>query len=118
MNFVIRLIISTLAVLVTSYLLPGVHVENFLTAIIVAIVLGCLNTFLKPILILFALPAVIFSFGLFLIVINTFIILVADKLIDGFEVNGVGRALLFSIVMWLVTGIFNSIKKRDEQAEQ
>lgn len=116
MNFVIQLIISTLAVLVTSYILPGVYVENFLTGIIVAIVLGCLNTFLKPLLILLALPAVILSFGLVLIIINTLMILLADKLINGFEVNGFGWALLFSIVLWLVTSILNSIKSRDEQA--
>ena len=117
MNLIARLVISTLAVLVTSYIL-GVHIENFLTAIMVAIVLGCLNTFLKPLLILFSLPAVVFSFGLFLIVINTFIILLADRLIDGFEVNGLGRALLFSIVMWVVTGILNSVKNKDKQEEQ
>lgn len=117
MNLVVQLIISTLAVLVTSYLLPGVHVEDFSTAIIVAIVLGLLNTFIKPLLILFALPAVVFTFGLFLIFINTFIILLADKLIDGFEVSGFGWALLFSIVLWIVTSIFNAIKEKDEQAE-
>ncbi len=117
MNFLVRLIISTLAVLVTAYILPGVHVENFMTAVIVAIVLGALNTFVKPLLIFFSLPAVIFTFGLFLIVINTFMILLTDKLVDGFSVDGFWKAFLFSIVLWLVTGIFNVIKKRDEQAQ-
>jgi len=117
MNFLVRLIISTLAVLVTSYLLPGIYIESFLTAVIVALVLGFLNSIVKPLLILFSLPAIIFSFGLFLIVINTLIILLADKLIEGFKVNGFGRALLFGIVLWLVTSILNTIKKRDEQAQ-
>jgi len=117
MNFAISLIISTLAVLITSYVLPGVYVDNFWTALIVAIVFGALNTFLKPLLILFALPAVVFTFGLFLIIINTIIILLTDKLIDGFEVRGFGWALLFSIVMWLVTSILMGIKKRDDQSE-
>lgn len=117
MNLVIQLIISTLAVLVTSYLLPGVHVENFMTAVLVAVVLGALNTFLKPVLIIFALPAVVLTFGLFLIFINMLIILLADKLIDGFEVRGWMWALLFSIVMWAVTGIFNTIKSRDEEVQ-
>lgn len=117
MNFVIQLIISTLAVLVTSYVLPGVYIDNFLTAIVVAIVLGALNTFLKPLLILFALPAVVFTFGLFLIIINTLIILLADRLINGFEVQGFWWAVLFSIVMWLVTSILNAIKTRDDQSE-
>lgn len=117
MNLVIQLIITTLAVLVTSYLLPGVHVEDPYTAVVVALVLSLLNVFLKPLLILFALPAVLFSFGLFLIVINAFIILLADHLINGFEVQSLGWAFLFSVVMWLVTSIFNSIKTKDEQAE-
>ena len=117
MNFIIRLIISTLAVLVTSYVLPGVYVENFLTALIVAILLGCLNVFVKPLLILLSLPAVVFTFGLFLIVINTLMIMLADKLVDGFSVGGFWHALLFGIVLWLVTNIFNAIKKRDEQTE-
>lgn len=116
MNLIIRLIISTLAVLITAYLLPGVYVDSFSTAFIVAIVLGCLNVFVKPLLILFALPAVIFTFGLFLIVINTLIILLADALIDGFRVNGFGWALLFSIVLSIVTSILNAIKKRDEES--
>jgi len=117
MNFIVRLIISTLAVLVTSYLLPGVYVESFLSAVIVAVVLGFLNSIVKPILVLFSLPAIIFSFGLFLLVINTLIILLADKLIDGFKINGFGKALLFSIILWIVTSILNAINKRDEQRQ-
>jgi putative membrane protein len=117
MNFIIRLIISTLAVLITSYLLPGVYLDSFSTAIIVAIVLGCLNAVVKPILIFFSLPAVVFTLGLFLLVINTLIILITDNLIQGFRVDGFWRALLFSIVLSIVTSILNAIKRRDEQAE-
>jgi putative membrane protein len=117
MNFVIRLIISTLAVLITSYFSPGVYLDNFLTAIIVAVVLGCLNTIVKPLLILFSLPMVLFTFGLFLIVINTLIILLTDSLIDGFAVQGFWHALFFSVVLSIVTSILNSIKARDEASE-
>ena len=116
MNLIVRLIISTLAVLITAYVLPGVHIDSFLTGIMVAVVLACLNTLVKPLLILLSLPAVIFTLGLFLIVINTFIILLADNLIDGFSVNGFWSALWFSIVLSLVTSILNAIKKRDEEA--
>lgn len=115
MNFVIRLIISTLAVLVSAHILPGVEVDSFLAAVVVAIVLGALNMFIRPVLIFFSLPAVIFTFGLFLIVINTLIILLAAKLVPGFRVEGFWYAVLFSIVLSLVTGILNAIKKRDEQ---
>ncbi|MFH1005844.1 MAG: phage holin family protein [Bacteroidota bacterium] len=114
MNFIINLIITTLAVLITAYILPGVYVDTFFTGVIVAVVLGILNTIVKPLMILLSFPIVIFSFGLFLLVINVLLILLADKLIDGFEVNGLWCALWFSIVMWIVQGIFNTIKKRDE----
>ena len=116
MNFIIRIIISTLAVLSTSYLLPGVYVENFITAVIVAIVLGCLNAIIKPLLILLSLPVVVLTFGLFLVVINTFMIMLTDKLVDGFIVDGFWHALLFGFVMAIVTSILNAIKKRDEYA--
>lgn len=115
MNFIVRLIISTLAVLITSYILPGVYLDSFLTAVILAVVLGCLNVVVKPLLILFSLPMVLFTFGLFLIVINTFIILLADNLIDGFKVDGFWHAFFFSVVLSIVTSILNAIKARDEQ---
>jgi putative membrane protein len=115
MNFVIRLIISTLAVLITSYFLPGVYLDSFLTAVILAVVLGCLNAVVKPLLILLSLPMVLFTFGLFLIVINTLIILVADKLVDGFKVEGFWTALFFSMALSIVTSILNAIKTSDEQ---
>ena len=117
MNFIVRLIISTLAVLITSYLLPGVHLDSFSTAIIVAVVLGFLNATVKPILIFFSLPAVVFTLGLFLLVINTLIILLADDLIQGFSIDGFWRALLFSIVLSVVTSILDAIKRRDEQVD-
>ena len=116
MNFIIKLIISTLAVLSASYVLPGVYIENFLTAVIVAVVLGCLNVLVKPLLILLSLPAVILTFGLFLVVINTFMIMLTDKLVDGFIVDGFWHALLFGFVMAIITSILNAIKKRDEYA--
>lgn len=119
MKFIIQLIISTLAVLISSYLLPGVSIENnsFLTALVVAAVLAFLNTVVKPIMILFTIPVTIFTFGLFLLVINAFMILLAEKLVDGFHVDGFWWALLFSLILSLVTSILESVKKRDEEDE-
>lgn len=114
MNFIIRLIISTLAVLVSAYILPGVEVNGFLTAVVVAVVLGALNIFIKPVLVFFSLPAVIFTFGLFLIVINTLIILLAAEMVPGFSVEGFWYAVLFSIVLSLITSILNMLKQRNE----
>jgi putative membrane protein len=109
MNFLIKLLISALAVMTTAYLLPGVRVDGFLTAIIVAAVLSFLNSIVKPIMILLTIPVTIFSLGLFLIVINAIIILMADWLVKGFEVRNFWVALLFNIVLWLVTAILETL---------
>lgn len=116
MNFIIQLVISTLAVLISSYLLPGVSIEgnSFVTAVLVAAVLAFLNAVVKPIMIILTIPVTIFSFGLFLLVINALIILLASRLVDGFHVDGFWWALLFSFILSLVTSILESIKRRDE----
>jgi putative membrane protein len=116
MNFIVRILISTLAVLATNWLLPDrmVHVDNFTTAIILALVLAFLNSVVKPIFIILTIPVTLISMGLFLLVINAVIILLADYFIDGFTVSGFWSALIFSIVLTIINSIFNAIKKRDE----
>ena len=111
MNFLVKLLISTLAVIITAYLLPGVEVRNdsVLIAVIVAAVLAFLNSILKPILIFLTIPITVFSLGLFLLVINAFIIMLADKLVDGFSVRNFWWALLFSIVLSIVNGILSRL---------
>lgn len=109
MSFINKVIISTLAVLLVGKILPGVQVDNILIALLVALVLAFLNSIVKPLLILFTLPITFFTLGLFLLVINAIIILMADKLIDEFSVNSFWTALLFSIVLSMVTSIFESI---------
>ncbi|GAB4136299.1 MAG: phage holin family protein [Bacteroidia bacterium] len=116
MNFIIRIIISTLAVLLTSYLLPKtmVAVDGFVDALIVAVVLAFLNAVVKPVMVFLTIPATMFTFGLFLLVINAFIIIIADYFIDGFKVYGFWSALLFSVILSLVNSIFEGIRRRDE----
>jgi putative membrane protein len=120
MNFLIKLIISALAVLICSYFLPGVDIvgHNFFTALIVAAVLSFLNAIVKPIMIVLTIPITIFTLGFFLLVINAFIILIAARLVDGFIVQGFWAALLFSLVLSVVTSILESIKQKDEQKNQ
>ncbi|WP_221389984.1 phage holin family protein [Dyadobacter sp. NIV53] len=105
MNLLIRLIISTLAVLAAAYVVPGVVVASVTTAVIVAIVLGILNTFLKPVLQILALPITILTLGLFYFVINVLIIYLATYLVDGFSVSGFIPALLFGLVVSVVSAI-------------
>jgi putative membrane protein len=84
-----------------SYLMKGVVVDEFTTALTVAIVLGLLNFFVKPVLVLFTFPVTVFTLGLFLLVINAIIILLCDHFVDGFDVNGFWTALFFSIILSL-----------------
>ena len=84
MQLIVRLIISTIAVLVTDLLLSGVHAADFLTGLLVAVVLGLLNTIVKPLLVILTLPVTILTLGIFLLVINAGLVMLAAKLIDGF----------------------------------
>lgn len=113
MNFIARLLTTTLSILVVCYLLPGVKVDDAVTAIIVALVLALLNSIVKPVFIFLTLPITVVTLGLFLLVINALMILLAAKIVSGFTVNGFWWALLFSIILSIVTGIFNSLARSD-----
>ncbi len=99
MKTIINIFITTILVVVIAYFMPGIRVDGFMTAVIVALVLGLLNIFVKPILVFFTLPATIFTFGLFLLVINAVIILLCEQLVGGFHVASFWSALLFSLVL-------------------
>ncbi|GAA0531632.1 phage holin family protein [Chitinophaga japonensis] len=114
MNFLIRLLVSALAAMLTAYLLPGVKIDSFITALLLALVLAVLNVLVKPILIILTLPATILTLGLFLLVINAVIILLAGKLVSGFRVDGFWWALLFSIVMTVINSIMHGIAGNKE----
>lgn len=109
MSFWLEILISAVAVYITASILPGVSVKSFWTALIVALVLAFLNAFLRPVLEFLSIPFTIITFGLFLIVINTVIILIASALIDGFKVNGFWWALLFGLILSLVTSVMDRI---------
>jgi putative membrane protein len=109
MKFISQILISAIAVMAVQWLLPGVNVDGFMTGIIVALALAFFNALVKPILIFLTLPATIVTLGLFLLVINAVIILLADWLVSGFHVDGFWWALIFSIILSFVTSIFNGI---------
>ena len=116
MKFIIQLLISTLAVLISSYILRGVHIEgnSFYIALKVAAVLAFLNAVVKPIMILLTIPITFITLGLFLLVINALMILLTEKLVTGFHVDSFWWALLFSFILSLVTSVLEGVKKRDE----
>ena len=103
MNILLRIIISAVVAFGLSYILSGIHIQSFVTALILAAVLGLLNLIVKPLLIILTLPITIFTFGLFLFVINALIILIAANFVKGFQVDGFWWALLFSLLLSVLT---------------
>lgn len=112
MNFLTRLLITALVAFGLSYLLPGVHMDSFIAALILALVLALLNTLVKPILVILTFPITIITLGLFLLVINAVIILLAAKLVDGFKVDGFWWALLFSILLSVTSSLLQGSDER------
>ncbi len=96
---------------VLAKILPGVGVDTYWTAVLVAVVLSLLNFIVKPILIIFTLPVTILTLGLFLLIINAIIILLADYLVPGFAVDGIWWALLFSLLLSILQSILFSLLK-------
>lgn len=105
MKFIMRIIVTSVIAFGLSYILSGVHIRNFWSAIVVAIVLAVLNAIVKPILILLTLPITLFTFGLFLFVINAIIVLIAGEFVKGFVVDGFWWALLFSLLLSILTSL-------------
>lgn len=105
MNFIIRLIITGAIAYGLASILPGIHLDTFWSGIVLALVLAILNGILKPILIIFTFPITILTLGLFLFVINALIILLADSFMSSFLVDGFWWALLFSLLLSIITSI-------------
>lgn len=113
-KLIIKLLVTTIAALVASYLLGGVHIDTVWTAFVLAIVLGILNAIVKPILVIITIPATILTLGLFLLVINAIIIFMADSLVDGFQVDNFWWALGFSFIVSIVTSFLEGKDKKEE----
>ena len=111
-HFFTKTVATALAVLLVAYFMKGVTVDNSVTALLVALVLGLLNNFVKPILILLTIPITIFTLGLFLIAINVFIIYTVSEIVPGFHVTGWVTAFFFSLLVSFFTSIIESILGR------
>ena len=108
-RFFTKTVATALAVLIVAYLLKGVTVDNSITALLVAFVLGLLNNFVKPILVLLTIPFTVFTLGLFLIVINVFIIYLVAEIVPGFHISGWFTAFIFGLLVSFFTAIIESI---------
>jgi putative membrane protein len=109
--YLIKLIISSFAVYITGWLLSGVHIgyPAYLNSLLIAFVLLILNKYLKPVLVILTIPVTLFSFGLFLLIINALIILLASEFVESFTVDGFWTALFFSIILSIVTSLLEAI---------
>lgn len=108
MNLIFRVLLSALAVVILANFLPGIAVDSYYTAIYVAVALSLLNFFVKPVLQILSLPITILTFGLFLLVINAIIIYLGGFFVDGFTVNSVLAAIIFSFLLSILESFFFS----------
>ncbi len=121
MNVIVRLLVSTIAVLITDLLLRGVslgdldNVNGVLTAVLTAAVLALLNNLLRPLLIILTLPITFLTLGLFLFVINAGLVLLAAKIVPGFTVESCWWALGFSLVLSIVQGLLNALDRKPKE---
>lgn len=107
MKALLHWVIGALAILVASYIVPGIIVTP-LVAFIVAIVLGALNLFIRPVILLLTLPLNILTLGLFSLVVNALLVLLTSYLVPGFLVIGFWEAFLFALVLSIINWVFNS----------
>jgi putative membrane protein len=109
LHLLLRWLLSALALIGITYLVPGIHVSGFLAALVAALVIGIVNALVRPLLILLTLPISVVTLGLFLLVINAVLFGLAALLVPGFTVDGVGAALLGSLLYWLASLVINAL---------
>ena len=113
MRFILNILITAVVVFMLSKLLsPHIAIHSMTTAIIFALVLAILNFIVKPLLIIFTLPLTIVTLGLFLLVINVIIIMLADKFVSGIRIDGFLWALIFGWLLSVLTTVLNKLKKK------
>ena len=115
MTYIIKWLITALSLLAVAYLFSGIHVASFTTAIVVAFLLGLMNTFIRPVLHILALPITIITFGLFALVVNGGIFWFLAKFVDGFSVDSFWWAVLGALFVSLFSSLGNHLIRSDEQ---
>jgi putative membrane protein len=113
-KWLIKIMVCAVNAFILAYILPGIEIKDMLTALLVAVVLSLLDAVVKPLLVLFTLPATILTLGLFLFVINACIILIDDHFVHGFKVESFWHALLFSVLL----SFFNSFVHKKAWPEE
>lgn len=114
MKFIIKLLVTAIVAYFLPRVLPGISFDSFTTAIIFAVVLAVLNLVVKPVLSILGLPLTIITLGLFSLVINAVIILIATNFVTGMHIDGFWWAFIFSICLSLITSLLNGIFSSDD----
>ena len=114
LNLLVRWILFAVVIIFTAWIIPGITVSGFASALLACIVIALINTFIKPIVQLISLPVNFLTLGLFSFVINALLLMLAGKITPGFEVKGFLSALLGSIILAIFTGILNNTDNRKE----
>jgi putative membrane protein len=109
MELILIWILNAVALLVVAYILPGITVASFGSALIAALVLGLLNALVKPVLVILTLPITVVTLGLFLLVLNALVFWFAGSILKGFQVNGFWWALIGAIVYSIVSGLLSGL---------
>ncbi len=112
MNTVLNVVLSGFAVMASAYLIPGVNVEGFFAAIVVALVLAIANAIVRPLIELLTLPLNILTLGLFSLVISALMVMLTDYFVQGFSVDGFLTALIFGVVLSLINSVLFSFTKK------
>lgn len=111
MGFLINWAVSGLAIVITAYLLPGVHLSGLFAALVTALVLGFINAFIKPVLSLLTLPLTILTLGVFSLILNALLIMLTGKIVTGFQVAGFWWAVAFSLVLAVVNWLLSLFRQ-------
>ena len=117
MKLLLSWLIYAIAILITAYILPGVDVGGPITALVLAVVLGAINTFIRPILVILTLPVTLLTLGLFVLVINALLVLLAAVIVPGFAVAGFWWALLFAVVLSIISAFLGKLGREEKKVQ-
>ena len=117
MKFLVKLFFTWIAVMIAAWLLPGIHINDTMTALVVTIVWALLDAVVKPLLIILTIPITILTVGIFLIFINAIIVLIDDHFVHGFAVDSIWWALLFSLVVSVIVAALQRFDKNVNKQE-
>lgn len=116
MNILLAIVLNALALIATSYVVPGFHVDSFMTALITGIVIGIINAFIRPILDYLSAPITVWTMGLFSFVISAVVLYLASLVVPGFQLDSIMSAIIGGVVLAVAATIIASLAKEVKKA--